>query len=245
VSDAHGLAGRTVLVTGATRGIGRVLVHALASHGARVAFTGRDPAAVSETAAALCAAGCADPVALPLDLDALEDAEPLAARLRERLGTLDALVLNAATGAPRTPIVDQPEAEWRRAFQVNVHAQRTLLAAAHPLLAASDAGRVVWVSTGVARRAKPGTGAYAVSKAAFDWTAALYALDVAGTSIRSNVVNPGPTRTAMRAAAFPHEDPSTLKPPEALLPLLLALCAPGCTLHGATIDADDWLAGRR
>jgi len=245
VSDAHGLAGRTVLVTGATRGIGRVLALALAGQGARVAITGRDAAALADTAEALRGAGGGAPVALTLDLEAVDGPDALAPVLRDRLGTLDALVLNAATGAPRTPIVDQPEAEWRRSFQVNVHAQRALLAAAHPLLAASGAGRVVWISTGVARRAKAGTGAYAVSKAAFDWTAALYALDVAGTSIRSNVVNPGPTRTAMRAAAFPHEDPATLKPPEALLPLLLALCAPGCTLHGATIDADDWLAGRR
>jgi NAD(P)-dependent dehydrogenase (short-subunit alcohol dehydrogenase family) len=241
--SAEGLAGRTVLVTGGTRGIGRVLCEALAAQGARVVFTGRYPAAIADTEAALHALG-PEPVALDLDLETLVDAAPLALRLRERIGRLDAMVLNAAIGGVRTPIVEQPEAEWRRLFQVNVHASRVLLAAAHPLLAASDAGRVVCVSTGVARRRKAGTGAYAVSKAAFDMMAGLYALDVAGTAIGCNIVNPGPTRTAMRAAAFPTEDPMSLKPPEALLPLLLWLCAPHCVLNGETIDADDWLAQR-
>jgi NAD(P)-dependent dehydrogenase (short-subunit alcohol dehydrogenase family) len=241
--SAEGLAGRTVLVTGGTRGIGRVLCEALAAQGARVVFTGRDPAAIADTEAALRALG-PEPVALPLDLEAVDDAAPIAALLREHVGRLDALVLNAAIGGVRTPIVEQPEAEWRRLFQVNVHASRVLLAAAHPLLAASDAGRVVCVSTGVARRRKAGTGAYAVSKAAFDMMAGLYALDVAGTAIGCNIVNPGPTRTAMRAAAFPTEDPMSLKPPEALLPLLLWLCAPECDRNGETIDADDWLAQR-
>ena len=242
--SAEGLGGRTVMVTGGTRGIGRVLCEALAASGVRVVFTGRDPAAIAETGAALRARG-PEPVALPRDLEAVDDAAPIAALLRERVGRLDALVLNAAIGGVRTPIVEQPEAEWRRVFQVNVHASRALLAAAHPLLAASDAGRVVCISTGVARRRKAGTGAYAASKAAFDMMAGLYALDVADTAIRCNIVNPGPTRTAMRAAAFPAEDPMALKPPEALLPLLLGLCGPGCTLHAATIDADDWLATSR
>jgi NAD(P)-dependent dehydrogenase (short-subunit alcohol dehydrogenase family) len=243
---AADVAGRTVLVTGGTRGIGRTLAEGLAARGARVAVTGRDPVAIEDTLAALRAAGCADPIALTLDLETVDDPAPVAALLRARLGPrLDALVLNAAIGGVRTPLVEQPQDLWRRVFQVNVHACRALLAAAHPLLTASDAGRVVAISTGVARRRKAHTGAYAVSKAAFDLMAGLYALETADTSIRCNVVNPGPTRTAMRAAAFPAEDPATLKPPEALLPLLVAMCGPAWTATGETIDADDRLAAHR
>lgn len=240
---ASSLTGRTALITGGSRGIGRVLAESLARAGVRVVFTGRDPRAIDETLAALRAAGTPG-VGLPLELSALDDPAPFARALGEHTDRLDILVLNAAIGGVRTPVVEQPLATWREVFQVNVHACLALLMATDPLLKRSDAGRVVFISTGVARRRKATTGAYAASKAAFEMMAGLYCLDVEASPIRGNIVNPGPTRTEMRAAAFPAEDPMTVKPPEALMPLLHRLCAPECDLHGQTLDADDWIASQ-
>jgi NAD(P)-dependent dehydrogenase (short-subunit alcohol dehydrogenase family) len=118
-----------------------------------------------------------------------------------------------------------------------VHATRRLLAGLHPLLARAPAGRVLFMSTGVARNWKADTGAYAASKAAADAIAQIYAVEQAGGTIRSNIVNPGPTRTRMRAQAYPQEDPAKLKPAETLLPLLRWLLSEAAP-HGELIDAE-------
>jgi NAD(P)-dependent dehydrogenase (short-subunit alcohol dehydrogenase family) len=100
---------------------------------------------------------------------------------------------------------------------------------------------VVVVTTGAARTARPGGGSYAVTKAALEMMAAVYAQEVAGTPIRINMVNPGPTRTAMRAQVAPKEDPMTLKTPEDIAPLFVELGSPGCTRQAQWIDAEAWL----
>ncbi|MGE0799168.1 MAG: SDR family NAD(P)-dependent oxidoreductase [Lautropia sp.] len=233
---------RVALVTGATRGIGLALAEALAARGDVVLVCGRDRSRLDAQVAAMRARGWrADAVELHLD-----DRDRLAAELAAlagRLERLDALVLNAADGGVRVPLPQYPAARWQTVFQVNVHAVQALLATCHPLLLRAPAGRVLFLSSGVARRPKPNAGAYAASKAALDALAAVYALETAGSTLRSNVVNPGPTRTEMRAAAFPDEDPATVKPVAALLPLLLSLLDDGVEVaHGQLLDADDLIA---
>src|SRR5690606_22462718 len=153
----------------------------------------------------------------------LESPASVEAAIREigrRFDTLDMLVLNAALGGIRVPVTEYPHELWRTVFEANVNATQRLLAGLHPMLAQAPAGRVLFMSTGVARNWKPHTGAYAASKAAADALAQVYAAEQGDGTIRSNIVNPGPTRTRMRAQAYPQEDPANLKPAETLLPLL-------------------------
>ena len=166
----------------------------------------------------------------------------LTASIRAATPTLDIFVANAALGGPRLPLVQYPLDVWTRLFQVNVHANLVLLAGLDPLLRKSDAGRVIFVTTTATRRYLANTGAYVASKAALEVMARVYALEIAGTPIRINMVTPGPTRTDMRAEAYPNEDPMTLKPPEKLVPLFLELASPSCLRQAEYIRADDWLA---
>jgi len=235
------LEGKTALITGASRGLGLALARAFAQAGARCILTARDRDALGRTVAEIRAGG-GDAIAIPLDLERLEGVEGARVALSSATDRLDILVANAALGGGRGPLVEYPLTVWKQLFQVNVHANLMLLAAAHPLLRRSDAGRVIFVSTGVARKWKANTGAYAVSKAAFEAMAGIYAVEVAGTPIKINIVNPGPTRTEMRAQAFPQEDPRTLKTPESIAPLFLELASPACVRHGECINADEWLA---
>jgi NAD(P)-dependent dehydrogenase (short-subunit alcohol dehydrogenase family) len=233
---------RVALVTGATRGIGQALAEALAAAGLEVLVGGRDRQRLDEQVASMRRRGwSATGVVLHLDdRDLLAD--ELAA-FASNLEQLDVLVLNAAAGGIRVRLDRYPSDLWQMVFQVNVHACHSLLSACHACLASSAAGRVLFLSSGVARRPKPNAGAYAASKAALDTLAAVYALETAGTAIRSNVINPGPTRTGMRASAFPDEDPADVKPVADLLPVLLTLLADRPEVpHGRLLDADELIA---
>ncbi len=235
------LEGRTALITGASRGIGAVVAKAFAREGAHCILTARNAAGLERVAADIRAAG-GEARTFVLDLEDNAAIRGAIDALKASTARLDVFVANAALGGVRLPLVDYPLDAWMRLFQVNVHAYLLLLAGLHPLLAKSDAGRVVIVSTGVSRIPKATTGAYAVSKAALEAMAGIYAVEAAGTPIRINMMNPGPTRTEMRAEAFPKEDPLTVKPPEALLPLFFELASPACTRQGEWIAADKWLA---
>ncbi|CAN5512433.1 SDR family NAD(P)-dependent oxidoreductase [soil metagenome] len=231
---------RTALITGASRGLGLVVAQRLAADGLRCILLARDGDALDAAVGSLKASG-ADACAMRLDLEQAGDPRELANAVRAVTDRLDVLVLNAALGGIRVPLPDYPHDLWRQLFQVNVHAVHALLSATHPMLRESPAGRVVFVSTGVARRWKATTGAYGASKAAMEAIAGIYAVETADTSIRVNTINPGPTRTAMRASAFPDEDPSVLKTPEDIVPLFVDLSSPDCAIHGETINADVWL----
>jgi NAD(P)-dependent dehydrogenase (short-subunit alcohol dehydrogenase family) len=223
---------RIALITGANRGIGLAVAKAYAAEGARCILAGRNVAALESAARAL-----GNAAVLPLDLE-----KPEAIRAAARsIAKLDILVANAAVLGARVPLKDYPFDVWLQAFQTNVHANLLLLQGLDAPLRNSDAGRVVVVTTGAARTARPGGGSYAVTKAALEMMAAVYAQEVAGTPIRINMVNPGPTRTAMRAQVAPKEDPMTLKTPEDIAPLFVELGSPGCTRQAQWIDAEAWL----
>ncbi|HWD22021.1 MAG TPA: SDR family NAD(P)-dependent oxidoreductase [Burkholderiales bacterium] len=223
---------RIALITGANRGIGLAVAKAYAAEGARCILAGRNVAALESAARAL-----GNAAVLPLDLE-----KPEAIRAAARsIAKLDILVANAAVLGARVPLKDYPFDVWLQAFQTNVHANLLLLQGLDAPLRNSDAGRVVVVTTGAARTARPGGGSYAVTKAALEMMAAVYAQEVTGTPIRINMVNPGPTRTAMRAQVAPKEDPMTLKTPEDIAPLFVELGSPGCTRQAQWIDAEAWL----
>jgi NAD(P)-dependent dehydrogenase (short-subunit alcohol dehydrogenase family) len=226
------LQGRTALITGANRGIGLAIARAYAREGARCILAGRDAAALKRVAQEI-----GNATALTLHLDQ-PDSIRAATKSVEKL---DILVANAAVLGARKPIAEYPFDAWVDTFQANVHANLLLLQGLDPLLRKSDAGRVVILTTGVARTPKAGSGSYAISKAALEAMAAVYAQEVAATPIRLNMVNPGPTRTDMRAQVAPKEDPLTLKTPEDIAPLFVELASPTCTRQTEWISADVWL----
>ncbi len=227
---------RRALVTGSTSGIGGVLAEALAADGCEVILTATDASRVDATVQEFRAKGW-QASGIELRLEAPASVEAALRTLADRFDTLDMLVLNAALGGVRVPMTEYPQDLWRAVFEANVHATRRLLAGLQPMLAKAAAGRVLFMSTGVARNWKANTGAYAASKAAADAIAQIYAVEQAGGSIRSNIVNPGPTRTRMRAQAYPKENPANLKTPETLLPFLRWLLSEEAP-HGELIDAE-------
>jgi NAD(P)-dependent dehydrogenase (short-subunit alcohol dehydrogenase family) len=209
--------------------------------GARCILSGRNSAAVRDAAGRLAGGDV-----IPLDLD-LERPASIAAAIDAvaALGRLDIFVANGALLGARAPMLQYPLDVWRQVFQANVHANLQLIQGLDPLLRTSDAGRVIFVTSGAARRLQPGGGSYAASKAALDALATIYAREVAATRIRVNSVAPEPTRTEMRARVAPDEDPLTLKTPQDIAPLFVELVLPDCARHGERIDANEWLAKRR
>jgi len=230
------LEGRTALVTGANRGIGLAAARLFAAEGAHLVLAGRNRSALDQVAAEL-----GDASVLEMDLDSPASVRAATAKVRK----LDILMLNAAALGARKPLAAYPFDTWVQTFQTNVHANLLLLQGLDAVLRQSDAGRIIVVSTGVARNAKAGTGSYAITKAALEMVAAVYAQEVAATPILVNIVNPGPTRTAMRAHVAPDEDPMSLKTPEDIAPLFLELASPQCTRRTDWIAADAWLKERR
>ncbi|HRK94864.1 MAG TPA: SDR family NAD(P)-dependent oxidoreductase, partial [Rhodospirillales bacterium] len=153
----------------------------------------------------------------------------------ERWGRLDVLVGNAAVLGTLTPVPHIDPAVWDQVLGVNLTANFRLIRAFDPLLRAADAGRAVFLTSGVSGgRAYWGT--YAVSKAALEALVRTYAEEVAKTGVRVNLVNPGATRTRMRATAYPGEDPQALKPPEAVADAILALALPNCERNGELVS---------
>ncbi len=234
---------RTFLVTGASRGIGHAVAKELVNQGAHCLLLGRDEDALNKAAHEMNAAGGRASVFV-FDLELLTSPEQFSSELKKRSDVVDAVLFNAAFDGARLPLAGYPCEPWRKAFQVNVHAVQAMLVAVHPFLLNSAAGRVVFVGSNAARKLKANGGAYAASKAALEAMAGLYAEETRATTIRSNTVSPGPTRTDMRANAYPDEDPSRLKTPEDIAPLFLELLSPDCTHHGSLVDADRWLQER-
>ncbi|MBM3568424.1 MAG: SDR family NAD(P)-dependent oxidoreductase [Alphaproteobacteria bacterium] len=230
------LDGRVALVTGASRGIGRAVARGFAAEGARVVAVARTQGGLEELDDEIRALG-GQATLVPMDLEKGEDIDRLGAAIHERFGRLDILVGNAGLLGRLSPLGHFPPRDWERVFAVNVHANWRLIRACDALLRASDAGRAIFVTSGAARKGLPYWGLYAATKAALEAMVAAYAAETKATSLRVNLVSPGAVRTAMRALAFPGEEPETVTPPEALVETFLALAEPGCAHHGRIVEA--------
>jgi len=229
------LADRIVLITGATRGIGRALALALAQGGAHVVATGRAQGALEELDDAVRAAGSTATL-VPLDVRDFPGIYRLAKALDERHGRLDILVGNAAIGGQRSPLDHVDPAGWDDILAVNVTANWHLIRAMDLLLRRSAAGRAVSMTSGAATNTRAYGGPYSVSKAALNALALTYAAETDSTPVRVNLFNPGPTRTRMRAQVMPGEDPMTLPTPEQVAETIVPLCLPSCMETGKLYD---------
>jgi NAD(P)-dependent dehydrogenase (short-subunit alcohol dehydrogenase family) len=219
------LANRIALVTGASRGIGAATALALARAGAHVVAVARTVGGLEELDDAIRAAGSTATL-VPLDVTDSDGIVRLAAALDERYQRLDVLVGNAGVVGPSSPLDHVQPKDWDAVMAVNVTANWHLIRAMNALLRRSDAGRAVFLSSGAAHNMRAYRGPYSVSKAALEALVRTYAAETETTSVRVNLVNPGPTRTRMRAQVMPGEDPMTLPPPEFIAEKIVSLCLP-------------------
>ncbi|MFM9827442.1 MAG: SDR family NAD(P)-dependent oxidoreductase [Sphingomonas sp.] len=208
------LANRLALVTGASRGIGAATAKALAAAGAHVVLTARTTGGLEEVEDAIHRTGGTSTIA-PLDLAQDNAIARLASALGDRWPALDILVLNAAALGTLGAVSAIDPKDLARILTLNVSAQVALLTAFDAMLRKSAHGRVLGLTTSVARNPRAYWGEYAASKAAFEAILQSYGKEVANiTGIRTALVDPGATRTAMRARAYPGEDPASVKQPE-------------------------------
>lgn len=229
------LADCIALVTGASRGIGRAAALALAREGAHVVAVARTVGGLEELDDEARAAG-GSATLVPLDMRDYPGIYRLAAALNERYQRLDILIGNAAVVGQRSPVDHIEPQDWDEVLAINVTANWHLIRAMDPLLKRANAGRAVLVTSGAATHARAYSGAYSVSKAALNVLGQIYAAETASTPLRVNLFNPGPTRTRMRAAVMPGEDPMTLPTAEAVADKLIELCLPSVTETGKLYD---------
>jgi NAD(P)-dependent dehydrogenase (short-subunit alcohol dehydrogenase family) len=226
---------RIALVTGASRGIGRACAIALGKTGAHVICVARTVGGLEEVDDEIKKAG-GSATLVPLDLKDFEAIDRLGAALFERFGRLDALLGNAGVLGAMTPLTHLQPKVWDDLIAVNVTANWRLIRSLDPLLRRSEDGRACFISSGAARRHTPYWGGYAITKAALETLVLTYAAECNGTNVKVTLYNPGPARTAMRAKAFPGEDPMTLPSPEELAPEIVALLKPSSMLTGELVS---------
>ena len=232
------LNGRIALVTGASRGVGAAIAKRYAAEGAQVILTARTQAGLEEVDDAIRAASdSALPATLvPLDLRNGDDIDRLAGAIAERFGRLDIMVANAAVLGEMTPVSHIEPKDWDEVVAVNLTANWRLVRAMEGLLLASGSGRAIFLTSGVAG-GRAYWGGYAVTKTAVEALARTWAEEMDKTALRINTVNPGSVRTAMRAQAYPGEDPATLKSPDDITDIFVELASTDCARHGETVNA--------
>ena len=214
MTDSNSLSGKLALVTGASRGIGAATAEALAALGAHVILVARTAAALEEVEERIHAAGGTATIA-PLDLTDGESIGKLAGAVAGRWQKLDVLVLNAAMLGSLTPVQDIDPKEYSRLLSLNLLANQAMIAAFDPLLRAAEQADIVALTSSVGSEPRAFWGAYGSSKAALEALLGTYADETAYTGrMRVHIVDPGATRTRMRALAFPGEEPGDVKPPE-------------------------------
>ena len=230
------LEGRIALVTGASRGIGRETALALARAGAHVIALARTQGGLEELDDEIKAIG-GSATLVPVDLKDFDALDRLGFSIHERWGKLDILVGNGAILGTISPLNHIDPKVWDSVFATNVTANYRLIRSMDPLLRASDAGRAIFLSSGAGHRAHAYWGCYGASKAALDLMCRDWAEEIKNiTKIKVMLVNPGGTRTKMRADAAPGEDPNTLPTPDLITPYLVEMASPSWQETGKLFD---------
>lgn len=235
------LQGKIILVTGAGDGIGRAAALSYAAHGATVILLGRTEEKLNAVYDEIEAAGYPQAAIIPLNLETANDTDfdRLAALLEDEFGRLDGILHNASLLGLRTPIESYDPSTWQQVMQVNVNGTFMLTQALLSLTNDSEDASIIFTSSGVGRRGKAFWGAYAVSKFATEGLMQVLADELEyNQNIRVNAINPGATRTNMRANAYPAEDPENNPTPEKIMPLYLYLMGRDSrTVTGQSLNA--------
>jgi NAD(P)-dependent dehydrogenase (short-subunit alcohol dehydrogenase family) len=237
--DAEALAGRVILVTGATAGIGRAVAESLVRHGATALLHGRNEKQLEALYRELARIGH-EPAVAQLDFERAQGPEyqALTDEIERRYGRLDGLLHNAGMLGDRSPIEHHDIGVWQRVLHVNLTAPFILTRCLLPLLRKSQDASIVFTTSGVGNKGRAFWGAYAVSKFGTEGLAQVLADELENTAIRVNLVNPGATRTRMRARAYPAENPASLPAPESVtLPYLYLLGPASRGVTGRRFDA--------
>ena len=227
--------GRIALVTGASRGIGRAAALALAQAGAHVILVARTVGGLEDADDEIQKIG-GTATLVPMNLRDSDAIDRLGASIYERWGRLDAFLGNAGVLGQLTPLAHLEPKTFQEVMEVNVTANWRLIRSLDPVLRQSEAGRVLFVTSGAARKHTPFWGPYAVSKAALESLALTYAAECEGSKVKVNLFNPGPVRTAMRKKAMPGEDPNSLPAPENLAPHIVEMLSPSYDRNETVIN---------
>ena len=235
------LLGRVALITGASRGIGAAVAKQYAAEGAQVILTARTIAGLEEVDDAIQAAsnGQSKATLVPLDLKDQDEIQKLGPAISKRFGKLDILVGNAGILGEITPIPQIEPDDWQELIKVNLTANWQLIRSLQSLLLASDSGRAMFVTSGVAG-GRAYWGGYAITKTALESMVKTWAEEMAGTSLKINLINPGAVRTAMRASAYPGENPMSLPKPEEITEVFVKLGEHTCLFHSRTVNAENY-----
>ncbi|MDP9089616.1 MAG: YciK family oxidoreductase [Pseudomonadota bacterium] len=241
IADPDLLLGRTILITGAGSGLGRALALHCARAGACVILSGRNGSKLDRVYDEIEALGAPRPAIAALDLASATavDYDALSRIIGDEFGQLDGLVHAAALLGDRTPLEQYDVPTWCKVLHVNLTAPFILTQILLPHLRKSKDASIIFVSSGVVKKSRPFWGAYAVSKTGLESVRSMLAEELEGeANIRVNSVNPGRMRTAMRAAAYPAEDPNTVPAAESVCgPFLYLLSALGRDIDGRYIEA--------
>jgi NAD(P)-dependent dehydrogenase (short-subunit alcohol dehydrogenase family) len=232
---------RTILITGAGSGLGRALAVECARAGATVILCGRNPAKLDRVYDEIVSLGAPQPAIAVLDLASTTavDYDALVQTIGAEFGKLDGLVHAAGLLGDRTPLDQYDVPTWCKVLHVNLTAPFILTQVLLPELRKSPDASVIFVSSGVVRNSRPFWGAYAVAKTGLESVRSMLSLELEGEpNVRVNSINPGRMRTAMRAAAYPAEDPNTVPTPVSVTgPFLYLLSAQGRGVDGEYFDA--------
>jgi len=227
--------GRIILVTGASRGIGRAAFSALVRAGAHVVATARTlPALDGFDSEAESMGGEATLVAC--EMSSASEIDRLCHSIRNRFGRLDGLFGNAGILGSKQDVAHLPPEDFEAALSINLNANFRLLHGLDAMLKNSPAGRALFVTSGVAWKRHAGWSPYAVSKAALEALVGVYANEVDNTNVRANLISPGPIRTKLRVEAWPDENPDTVPLPGALTPAILTMLSAGFDRNGVIFD---------
>lgn len=239
-APAQLLQGRVIVITGAGDGLGKCAALTFAAHGATVVLLGRTLAKLEAVYDAIEAAGHPQPAIFPINFEgaAEQDYQQLKTALTEEFGRIDGLLHNAGVLGQMTPISNYDLATWQKVMQVNATAPFLLTRALLPLLQQAEDARIVFTGSSVGVKGRAYWGAYAASKSAVDNLMQVLADELEQTSVRVNSINPGATRTGMRAAAYPAENPANVTAPEEIMNRYLFLMGPDSRdCHGLQLDA--------